>query len=111
MTTQIAVVEKVLATIGYVAMKFGLPRKIMPRIADSVTMPTHSAGKNSPIASEIMSAIIFTTIVQLPSYCTGIMNKIIPTIDGTKKPASEPCCLFSISISFTKFLERNSRNK
>ena len=96
--TQIAVVENVFATIGYVAIKFGLPRKTIPRIADNVTMPTQSPGNISPIESLIMSAMILTTIVQLPSYCTGIMNKIIPTIDGTKNPANEPCGLCSISI-------------
>ena len=92
-------------------MKLGLPRKITPSIADNVTIPTHNAGNNSPIAPLIMSAMILTTIVQLPSYCTGIINKIIPMIDGTKNPASEPCFLFSISIPFVKILERNSRNK
>ena len=65
-------------------------------IAETVTIPTQSTGRIPPIAFPIISARILTAIVQLPSNFTGIINRTIPTIDGTRNFAMRLLLFFSI---------------
>ena len=82
------VAENVSSTMGYDVMNDGLPSEMTPSTADNVTMITHSRGRKSPSADPMMSAITLTVMVMVPSTCMGIMNKMMPTTEGTMNPAS-----------------------
>ena len=95
-TTQIGVVEKVSFSKWFSVINLGFPSAITDIIAEIVTIITQRIGNMLPIAPLIISARIFTIIVQslAPSpvapkndFFTGIMNKIIPIIEGIKNPA------------------------
>ena len=88
MIAQIGVEENVESTIGYEVMNEGFARDASPRTAEIVTMMTRKNGRKSPRAFPMTSAKTFTATVQLPFTWIGIMNSMMPTMEGARKPAS-----------------------
>ena len=79
-------------------MNFGLAKAIRHRTAETVRMNRQRPGRMLSAMAEIQSAMILTAMVQLPSTLIGIMNRKIPTTEGTMNRAL--LTFFSISDIF-----------
>ena len=98
MTTNIIDLEKVSFRIGFSLMNFCFAREITDKIAETVMMATHRIGRNPPKAPPMISARILTHTVQSPLYFTGIINSMIPMMEGIRNLAISPLFLFSIIV-------------
>ena len=64
-------------------MNLGFASAMRDITAETVRISTHSSGRKPPMAPEMMSARILTTTVHSPAaFFTGIINRMIPVIDG-----------------------------
>ena len=83
-------------------MNFGLAKAIRHSTAETVRMNRQRPGRMLSAIAEIQSAMILTAMVQLPSTLIGIMNRKIPTTEGTMNRAL--LTFFSIIIFSSLFL-------